>query len=113
LRILPALFAMFLGTSVLAYAYCLPVELDEQVGQTIRTRPFSIVDRRSSNGPKFPMVRPRCGSISFETADKPLKWLDVTLSIFSKFALKSLDNQFSRRRPIIGRARMNFGWLWC
>ncbi len=29
LRILPALFVMFLVTSVLAYAYCLPVELQE------------------------------------------------------------------------------------
>jgi peptidoglycan/LPS O-acetylase OafA/YrhL len=29
LRILPALFAMFLVTSVLAYVYCLPVELEE------------------------------------------------------------------------------------
>jgi peptidoglycan/LPS O-acetylase OafA/YrhL len=29
LRILPALFVMFLVTSILAYAYCLPVELEE------------------------------------------------------------------------------------
>jgi len=29
LRILPALFAMFLATGVLAYVYCLPVELDD------------------------------------------------------------------------------------
>jgi len=29
LRILPALFAMFLATSVLAYVYCLPVELED------------------------------------------------------------------------------------
>jgi peptidoglycan/LPS O-acetylase OafA/YrhL len=29
LRILPALFVMFLGTSVLAYLYCLPVELED------------------------------------------------------------------------------------
>jgi peptidoglycan/LPS O-acetylase OafA/YrhL len=29
LRILPALFVMFLGTSILAYVYCLPVELED------------------------------------------------------------------------------------
>jgi peptidoglycan/LPS O-acetylase OafA/YrhL len=29
LRILPALFIMFLGTSILAYVYCLPVELED------------------------------------------------------------------------------------
>jgi peptidoglycan/LPS O-acetylase OafA/YrhL len=29
LRILPALFVMFLGTSVLAYVYCLPVEFED------------------------------------------------------------------------------------
>ena len=29
LRILPALFVMFLVTSILAYVYCLPVELEE------------------------------------------------------------------------------------
>src|SRR5260370_14584790 len=29
LRILPALFVMFLVTSILAYAYCLPVELED------------------------------------------------------------------------------------
>jgi peptidoglycan/LPS O-acetylase OafA/YrhL len=29
LRILPALFAMFLATSVLAYVYCLPVEFED------------------------------------------------------------------------------------
>jgi peptidoglycan/LPS O-acetylase OafA/YrhL len=45
LRILPALFVMFLVTSILAYAYCLPVELKEYskslasaIGSVISTR---------------------------------------------------------------------------
>ena len=37
LRILPALFVMFLVTSVLAYAYCLPVEIEGYLMQLVES----------------------------------------------------------------------------
>jgi peptidoglycan/LPS O-acetylase OafA/YrhL len=61
LRILPALFAMFLVTSILAYLYCLPVELEDYArASRARSVRFRISTLRARPGMTRPPRPSRC-----------------------------------------------------